>query len=252
MTSRGSKILLSLLLVGVSLNLHAIDRVKITNGEWPPYLSEGLPQFGSVSKIVFEAFAREGIEVTYGFFPWVRAYEQAREGTEWEATVIWSKSDERAQSFYFSDSVLTLEDKLFYKQGNEIEWSKISDLSDKTIGLTRGYFYGDDWKRAEDLNIIRTDRVTSDLLNFKKLLRGRIDAFIVSEGVGLSLLKEHFSAEERCAFGMHPKPTRSVGFHVLISKQSPNARELIESFNRGLKKLRAEKRVEEILQQFDG
>jgi len=38
-------------------SIQAADSVRLTNGEWPPYLGEHLPHHGVASRIVAEAFA---------------------------------------------------------------------------------------------------------------------------------------------------------------------------------------------------
>ena len=50
----------------------APPRVRLANGEWPPYTSLNLPNLGCDSQVVTEAFALEGIGVEYDFFPWAR------------------------------------------------------------------------------------------------------------------------------------------------------------------------------------
>ena len=78
--------LLSIRLIGIALFLlglfssaSAAETIRITNGEWPPFTSERLPDKGPLSRIVAEAFALEGISVEYGYFPWRRAYDYTRE-----------------------------------------------------------------------------------------------------------------------------------------------------------------------------
>ncbi|MEE9297196.1 MAG: amino acid ABC transporter substrate-binding protein, partial [Phycisphaerae bacterium] len=55
--------------------------IRLTNGEWQPYLSKDSPHHGFASHIVTEAFALVGVEVEYGFFPWKRSFKLAKEGT---------------------------------------------------------------------------------------------------------------------------------------------------------------------------
>ena len=230
-----------------SFTARSADSIKITNGEWAPYLSENLPGYGSASQIVQEAFAKEGIDVKYGFFTWARAYEEAKKGAEWHASVIWTKNDERAQQFHFSEPVISLSDVLFYVKGHEIEWRNFRDLNKYRIGLTRGYFYGDEIARAETSGQMQIERTTTEVLNFKKLLRGRVDAVIAGYDVGRAIIKDNFSDAEKFAFTSHPKPTRTVTYHVIVSKQAPDAEEYIKAINSGIRKLRAEGRIQEIL-----
>lgn len=62
--------------------VHGKDTIRITNGEWPPYLSKKLPHYGFASHLITEAFATVNVEVEYGFFPWKRAFRNAQEGTD--------------------------------------------------------------------------------------------------------------------------------------------------------------------------
>lgn len=47
---------------------YAATTIRITNGEWEPFLSEYSYEYGLYSHIVSEAFKLEDIEVEWGFF----------------------------------------------------------------------------------------------------------------------------------------------------------------------------------------
>lgn len=66
----------------------AAESVRLTNGEWPPYLGERLPHHGVASRIVAEAFALEGIEVRWEFHPWARSLKMAGQG-ERDGSAVW-------------------------------------------------------------------------------------------------------------------------------------------------------------------
>lgn len=72
------------------------ETVRITNGEWPPFTSEHLPGGGSLSRVVWEAFALEDVTVEYGFYPWKRSYEYARAG-RWHDSVAWDRPKSRSR-----------------------------------------------------------------------------------------------------------------------------------------------------------
>ena len=83
-------------------NLHvsfADETIRLANGEWAPYFSTKLKYYGIGSRIVAEAFHLEGIKVEYGFFPWKRAFEIAKEG-KWPGVVGFESSTERTPYFY--------------------------------------------------------------------------------------------------------------------------------------------------------
>ena len=74
---------LFLVLAGLSLVSGVIfcqSKIRITNGEWEPFLSENSSEYGFGSHIVTEAFKLEGIEIEYGFFPWTHGFETAKSG----------------------------------------------------------------------------------------------------------------------------------------------------------------------------
>ncbi|MBU2710858.1 substrate-binding periplasmic protein, partial [Zooshikella harenae] len=167
-------------------NSRAEQTIRLTNGEWEPFLSEKLPHFGPSSQIVTEAFARLGITVRYDFFPWPRAYENARIG-HWEGSVIWIKSEERAKYFYFSDPILSLPRYFYHLVDRKYEWSSIKDLKGLVIGVTYSYTYGPELDKALENGFVQASWSTSDLLNIKKLIARRIDLLTLEPHVLNSL-----------------------------------------------------------------
>jgi len=49
------------------------EAIRLTTGEFVPFTSKSLKYNGVISRIVTEAFALEGGEVEYGWYPWKRA-----------------------------------------------------------------------------------------------------------------------------------------------------------------------------------
>src|SRR3569623_833694 len=96
--------------------------ITLANGEWPPYTSESLPDYGSVSRLVTAAFAHEGIKVNYVFFPWKRALEDSRAG-KLDGTLIWARTDYREADFLYSDAVLTTNYVLFFRKDKPVHWN---------------------------------------------------------------------------------------------------------------------------------
>ena len=237
--THGLRIILVFLLVFFAL-FHAVeaqDRIRITNGEWPPFLSKALPHFGAVSQIIAEAFALEGVAVEYGFFPWKRAYKLAESG-EWDATAVWVNSDERAQAFLFSESVLTSQNVFFYLKDFPIDWEKLEDLADITIGASIGYYYGEDFEQAEKEGRIKVERSFDDEMNLRMLQKGRIQACIVDLYVGYALLRKNFPPEALQQIIHHPKPVTETSYHLLFSKQYESRTAQLSTFNKGLNKLK--------------
>jgi len=84
--------------------LFAETTIRITNGEWEPFMSQYSFHYGINSHIVSESFKLDGINVVWGFYPWKRAYELAKMGT-WDASATWWPSDKTRRSFLISNPV---------------------------------------------------------------------------------------------------------------------------------------------------
>ena len=75
-----------LAVLSFSFSTFAEDTINLTNGEWPPYLSEQLPENGFASAVVRESLNAVGMNVRYGYYPWKRAYLYAKNGADLDGT----------------------------------------------------------------------------------------------------------------------------------------------------------------------
>ncbi|WP_020409989.1 substrate-binding periplasmic protein [Hahella ganghwensis] len=235
--------LLMLLVIMFAPFWASAEKITLANGEWAPYLSDKLKHDGYMSRIVKDAFAEEGIEVEYVFLPWKRGYEEAKKGV-YAGTLIWGYNDERAKDFLYSDTVATLGTSLFYNKSKPIDWSKPEDLSQYRIGGIIGYAYG-----IEDLEksgAVKIERIDNDQGNYRKLAAGRLDIVLEDTEVGLESLARYGLADK---IEPHQKTLEPRKYSVIFSKNHPKAQELMEAFNRGLKKVIDDGRYDKYLQE---
>lgn len=235
-----------LLLVLLFGNLQAADRVRLTNGEWPPYLGETLPHHGVASRIVEEAFALQGIKVQWEFHPWARSLKIAEQGLR-DGSAVWLNNPQREQHFHISDPVLESGYYLFHRKDDAFGWSNVDDLRGLRIAATRGYDYGEAFQHAEAAGDLEVMRLTSDEQGLRQLLAGRVDLFPVDKVVGFDLLYQHFSPAERRRLTFHAKPLRSDNLHLLLSREVAGNAELMARFNLGLQQLRASGKISQYL-----
>jgi polar amino acid transport system substrate-binding protein len=239
-------LLLATLLSLLGSGFAAAESVRLTNGEWPPYLGEQLPHNGVASRIVAEAFALQGIEVNWEFHPWARSLQLAERGQR-AGSAVWLHNNEREAKFFISDPVVESGYYLFHRKDYNFDWAQVADLQGRRIVGTRGYDYGDAFQQAETSGQLRVNRVTSDETAFRQLLAGRVDLFPIDKVVGFDMLHQHFSAAERARLSFHLKPLRSDSLHLLLSREVVGNAELIERFNRGLAQLRESGKVAQYL-----
>jgi polar amino acid transport system substrate-binding protein len=235
-------------LSGISGFAFAQETIRITNGEWPPYLSEKLKHNGLASRIVREAFELEGIQVVYDFFPWNRSLMLAQTG-EWDGTAVWLRSPEREQEFYISDPVVQSTYVFFHLKKRNFSWKTLEDLKDYRIGGTFGYDYGEAFQKAEKEKRIRVERASRDELNLAKLLHERIDIFPLDINVGYTLLVNEYPPEVVSTVTVHPLALRDDPLHLLLSRKVPENKTRMEKFNSGLKKLYESGKIDQYLEE---
>lgn len=239
-------LLCSLLLsLAAASGAHA-ETVRLTNGEWPPYLGQHLPHHGVASRIVSEAFALQGITVAWEFHPWARSLQLAQSGKR-NGTAVWLNNREREEAFFVSDPVVENGFYLFHRKDYLFDWRQVSDLDKQRIVGTRGYDYGDAFQQAEAKGQLRVNRVTSDETAFRQLIAGRVDVFPVDKVVGFDTLHQYFSAADRAKLTFHPQPLRLDSLHLLMSREVPGNAELMARFNQGLAQLRESGKVTQYL-----
>ena len=244
-------LLLLTLLAGLqSAPAHSDETIRITNGEWPPYLSQDLEHNGFASRIVEEAFALEEVDVEYGFFPWGRAYALVKEG-EWDASVVWTIKEERKDEVYFSDPVFYSQGIFLHRKDFQFQWDaeqmNFADLQGKRIGTLIGSKHGPEFDQAESSGVISVQRVVNDELNIRKLLAGRIDVAMFDLHVAYHLLNNTFSAGEAELLTHTPWLSTADSYHLVLSKMLPKNETLLDRFNQGLKKLKESGRYNQIV-----
>ncbi|WP_018693609.1 substrate-binding periplasmic protein [Algicola sagamiensis] len=242
----GLKVVSFILLLFFVTGAYAQKKVIVlSNGEWPPFLGEELVDHGPTSYIVSEAFRRFGYQVNYKFYPWSRAYHTAKRGTVL-GSVIWTYSTNRAKDFFFSDSVLHTKDVLFHLKSHPIEWEKLEDLKPYLIGATNKYFYGQAFSDAETVGTLMVDRIPNEEKNFLKLLHKRIDVALINYYVGLELIRLHVPLDEQSKIVSHPRPVYENEYHLILSKNRPESKDLVKKFNQALKEMISEGIVEKV------
>lgn len=228
----------------------AAEQVRLTNGEWPPYLGETLPYHGVASRIVAEAFALQGVEVQWEFHPWARSLKMAEQGRR-DGSAVWLANPEREQRFHISEPVVESGYYLFHRKNHAFDWNDVEDLRGLRIASTRGYDYGEAFERAEAAGELEVARLTGDEQGLRQLLAGRVDLFPVDKVVGFDLLYQKFSAVERQRLSFHRKPLRSDSLHLLLSREVPGNADLMQRFNRGLNQLRDSGKVSQYLLEIE-
>lgn len=214
------------------------ETIRITNGEWQPFMSEHSYQFGVNSHIVAEAFRMEGIDVEWGFFPWKRSYQIAKTCQSWHASATWWPAQETLESFLLGDAVSETSFVFFHRKDRPFKWQTFDDLYGLVVGTTLEYDYGTDFMSRIENYELNVEWVADDETNFRKLAANRIDVFPNDLTVGLAQIRASLSPDEAGSITYHPKEFEKSTLHLIVSKQCDKAEYFIEKFNAGFKKLK--------------
>jgi len=236
-TSKHFKLVLVFLALCLSAGSPAKETVRLAAGEWKPYVSPSMSNYGPFSRIVTDAFALEGIDVEYGFFPWKRSILIAAQGA-WDGTLPWGLQKERTEYFYHSEIITEQRYFFFHLKSFKFDWKSYGDLSKLIIGASSGYHYKKEFQDSEKENRIKVIRVGTESQLIKLLLAGRIQLALIERRIAQDLMCRSFSPQEIAQITYHPKLQSEGGLHLLLSKKLENNQVLIDKFNRGLKQLK--------------
>ncbi len=204
--------------------------IRIATGEWPPYTSENIENFGVAAEIVTRTFEEMGVAIELVFYPWARCYESVRSGKVWGAFPF-ARTEARAEAVDFSDTILYSASKLFYfdKPPKGLRFTTAADLAPFRIGGVGGYYYESLLEAAG----IDGDYAPKPENGLEKLMRGRTDLFIANELVGWYLIRRIFP-EKAHRFGTLSKPLDRHGLRMIVSRRHPDAGPLLAAFNAAL------------------
>ncbi|WP_028865728.1 substrate-binding periplasmic protein [Psychromonas aquimarina] len=243
---KSGSLLISFLLLVLSFNTLAGEKVVLAIGEWAPYVSQINYRDKILEVIVKEAFRHQGIEVEYRYFPWKRSFEQVRSGLL-IGTFPWWVDKKRQQDFIINKEPLFVAKEVFFHlKSTDFKWENIDDLKKYKIGGTLSFEHIARFKKQG----IDLDIAIKEELSFKKLLAGRIDALPADFIVGYATINRLFSPAKVSLFTNHPKVSKQAGMFMLLSREFVNAQETADKLDLGLKALKKSGRYDEIIFEF--
>lgn len=227
------------------------ESVRITTGEWAPFISEKYRHGGVLLHIVEEAFKRKGLEVEFGFFPWARAVAYVDQGA-WDAmAVTGSRVNEKGINHLYSDPIYIGLDVLFHRRSTPFQWQTFEDLHGLTFGAALSYKYSDDYRQALKLNQIKQVIAPSPELLFPMLAAKRFDIFIMDKRAGVFTYNTQFRQKLGDPITYHEKPLLSLPYAVRFSGDAERSQRLQALFNTSLKEMRAAGIVDQYYADFE-
>ncbi|SOB58904.1 Amino acid ABC transporter substrate-binding protein, PAAT family [Pseudodesulfovibrio profundus] len=182
-TLKGMTCFLIAMLLSLTITHSALSRsLHLVTEPWEPfvYVEDGQPT-GVDFEVVRSVFEQMGIDIHVEFLPWKRCLNMIKEG-EADALLDVSITTDRLAYILFPEEPLSNSNSnIFYLNNKPLTYHSLADLSGMTIGTQFGYSYSADFDKADNF----TKEPVSDIaFNIRKLMAGRIDAFIANRVFG--------------------------------------------------------------------
>ena len=229
-------ILLSILLSSALARAEA-PLLRISAGEWPPYLSATLERQGPLAQLIGDLLAEEGYRVEFHFLPWPRAYAEAAAG-RFDASAVWMHKAEREADFLFSAPLLDEQFVFFHLKSQPFDWQRFDDLNGMTLGGGLEYSYGPAFDAFLQSGKVRMERVSSDRQNFEKLLKERVVLYPQEINVGYAALRNQFDAADAARITHHPRPLLSNLSYLMLPRRLATSDALRARFDARLQQYR--------------
>ena len=209
--------------------LHA-QSVIFNTSEWEPYTTAKPGGKAVVTEIIMAACSAGNIAFDLRFFPWERCEQNVQNGMAF-AAFPYRITEERSVKYYFPDVLITSRGGIFYWEGrgSDIDWLSLKDFGNVRWGGLQGYWYRDELKKLG----IKYDSIATTEQAILMLKSGRIQYFIEDELV-CKMIAERILGNEIGKLKMFTKPANMSTLHLIVSRQYPDSRALLDQFNKGL------------------
>lgn len=244
------KLVFSLLVLVLMTSFSSAEKkiLKISTDPWPPWIigqDKQEPEGGFAFKVVQELAKRLGVQTETTIYPFARALDNAYKGKA-DMILMVSKTPEREEKLIYTDMIIDDPYLMFYDASRmgDFMWEGFEAFKDFKIGVVRAFNYGDGWNEAVNRYQIKTDEVTNDETNLKKLYAARVDFAIIGKTNAQYMINNNDKWKGRIKFC--PKAVRMTSFAFAVSKKSPFA-EQMPQINKIISDMRTDGTIEKIL-----
>ncbi|WP_160797410.1 transporter substrate-binding domain-containing protein [Shewanella insulae] len=214
--------------------------ISISN-DYPPFYSPYLPSQGVIYHLAQAVFQHAGYPMSHRYYPFARAKAMMKKGDADVILGVWHRPS-REEWIAFSAPLLSV-NIVFYKRiESQIAFETMADLSRYRIGIGRGYANPVAFQNAN----LKTEDASSDKVNLKKLLAGRIDLVLISEDVAQYLIAQS-GDKFKDKFEVVGEPLGVELFHLGVSKKLPDHQKILDDFNVSLAELQGSGELSKIL-----
>lgn len=242
-----SQKVLLLVLMLVQGSIAYAEKLDIfVDNSYPPYMygeGEGDAQ-GLYPKLLEEVISITGFDSKIVAVPWKRALLYGGAGVAAVGGAY--KNEKRLKIYDYSAPLYEEKMVIFVNKEQTFEFNGIDDLAGKTIGVNRGWSYGQTFDDAREAGLFEVNVRADFSENFKMLELGRIDCLILDQLSGESYI-EHLGWGDKIV--SLPTPFSLNNGYLIIPKEMKMT-EFLKKFDASLEAMRASGIYQNIVQEF--
>lgn len=241
--------LLLCILLGLGLSVGATEPplALVSGDHYAPFTGSDLPAGGMLTEIVQAALAQQQVPSTVDWKPWKRGYLETLRG-KYAATFPYRRSPERELEYLYSEPLYTNNPRIYSRAGEVLEPDNLAALKGKRLCSPLGYLVQADIQPMIERGEITT-HAPQTLGACAELLLLRRDDFFITDGLlGDRVLRgmgKDMTALRR-SLASFPGST----LHLIVARQHPQAKQLLETFNAGLAALRASGEYNRLIERY--
>jgi len=202
-------------------NGRAADVIAVDAADAPFMYAAGDQAAGIYPMVIAEAYRRIGEPVTVTAMPWKRALDGADNGANGVAGLY--KTASRLEKYDYSDKLLDEMLLIYVRKGHSFPFQTIADLKGRSVGVIRGWSYGDDFDTARKSGQFTVEEASGDDQNFAILDVGHIDCIISIREAAAAAIAAH-DWEDR--FEQLAVPLSNNASYIAFSKSAGKQAEL--------------------------
>lgn len=189
--------------------------------------------------ILRESFHSMGFSIKLSVVPWARALNSVLIGNV-DILFPTGKNSTRQKIFHYSHEPVNHSKFLIYvRKDDPIIWNGLKSLHGLTIGMKRGFNYGDKWEAATDIRKIDVNTIHQ---GFRMLDHYRLNGFIGYETTWDFFLKKYGWEDKYRKLPVFD----STNEYLVALKTNPRSIELLKIFDSGKRKLYQTGKLKEI------
>jgi len=168
---------------------------------------------------IAEAYRRMGTEVTIAAVPWKRALDGADNALNGVAGLY--KTEDRLKKYDYSDKLFDEVVMIYVRKGHGFPFATVDDLKGRSVGVIRGWSYGDAFDTARRDGLFIAEEAAGDEQNFAILDAGHIDCILAIGEAAAAAIASHGWHEqfEALALPLSKNPSY-VAFNKSAGKQA--------------------------------